>query len=94
MTWRVNSELNSKTSCESHIVDTLSRIREGTGQGKARKGSLTVQKIFMAIHGDEVYAEVRRLAIVPFIEEILRKLAEDGRVTFEIRAEQKKWFFV
>ena len=48
----------------------------------------------MAIHGDEVYAEVRRLAIVPFIEEILRKLAEDGRVTFEIRAEQKKWFFV
>lgn len=91
---KIDSELKSKTRRESQVVEALARLREDGGPGRARKGSLTVPEIVTAMHGEALDAEVRRLAIVPFVEEILRKLAEDGRVAFEIRAGQKKWFAI
>ena len=44
------------------------------------------------VHGPDVDATVREMALEPFMDEVLRKLAEDGTVAFEIRQGVKKWF--
>jgi hypothetical protein len=44
------------------------------------------------LHGSELDDDVRQMAVQPFMEEVLRKLAEDGKVAFELRGGQKKWF--
>jgi len=59
------------------------------GRGKA---SVTVKQLVTAIHGNELDHQVRQLAIEPFLEEVLRKLAEDRKVAFEIRGREKKWY--
>jgi hypothetical protein len=46
------------------------------------------------IHGEGIDEEVRKMALEPFIDEVLRKLAEDGRVAFEMREGVKRWFGV
>ena len=55
---------------------------------------MTVKELVMAKHGSEGNQGVRELALEPFMEEVLGKLAEDGRVAFfEMRAGRKKWFY-
>lgn len=43
-------------------------------------------------HGGDLEPEVRQMAIELFVGEILDKMAEDGKVAFEIRQKVKKWY--
>ena len=62
--------------------------------GGRGKGSLTLQKLVTKMHGDDVDEQVWKMALEPFMEEVLCKLAEDGRVAFEMRARVKRWFVI
>ncbi|KAH6843301.1 metallo-beta-lactamase superfamily protein [Chaetomium sp. MPI-CAGE-AT-0009] len=84
---KIDNELGSKTRREAQILQTLAAIKLAAGG----KGSVTVSQLVTAMHGN-MDPEVRKMAIEPFTEEVLRKLAEDGKVAFEVRRGEKKWF--
>ncbi|MCJ1399421.1 hypothetical protein MMC11_002623 [Xylographa trunciseda] len=92
---KIAGELAQKQRRERQVLKTLEekkhdeRIVEGRG-----KGSLTVRDLVTAMHGSEVDKGIRELALEPFMDEVLRKLAEDELVAFEIRKGVKKWFAV
>ncbi|KAK9418009.1 putative Metallo-beta-lactamase domain-containing protein [Seiridium unicorne] len=88
---KVESELVSRTRREAQIQKALTKAREGAKQIKG-KASLTVRDLVTAIHGENISDEVREQALDPLMEEVLRKLAEDGKVAFEIKRGQRRWF--
>ena len=88
---KINGELASKTRREVQVLQALTRVKRSEGRGK---GSVTVKQLVEAMHGDRLDTEVRELAIEPFMEEVLRKLAEDMKVAFEIRGMEKKWYVI
>lgn len=47
-----------------------------------------------AVYGNDLDEQVRAMALEPLIGEVLLRLAEDGRVTFEVRRGVKRWFAV
>ena len=86
---KMTSELASKTRRETQVMQALTKVKRDVGRGK---GSVTVKQLVTAMHGDRLDPQVREMAIEPFIEEVLRKLAEDSKVAFEIRGRERKWF--
>lgn len=90
---KIESELAGRQRRERQIMQTLKerKFAEKAAGGRG-KGSVTVKELVVRMHGTDVDAEVRELALEPFMEEVLRKLAEDGRVAFERRGREKKWF--
>jgi glyoxylase-like metal-dependent hydrolase (beta-lactamase superfamily II) len=86
---KIEGELATKTRREAQILQVLRKVKGNGGNGK---GSLTLGKIVTEMHGDSLDEEVRQMAVEPLMEEILRKLAEDGRVAFHIRRGEKTWF--
>ncbi|KIA75335.1 metallo-beta-lactamase domain protein [Aspergillus ustus] len=88
---KIASELVQKLRREKQVLKALRQKKreEGIGIGK---GSVTVKQLVASMYGDAVGARVRELALEPFMDEVLRKLAEDGIVAFEIRGGLKKWF--
>jgi hypothetical protein len=89
---KIEGELMSKTKREERVLRTLADIK--TACGRAGKGSVTVTQLVTAIYGRELDDQVRTMAIEPFLEEVLRKLAEDGKVAFEVKGGEKKWFII
>ncbi|RYP41565.1 hypothetical protein DL767_000907 [Monosporascus sp. MG133] len=88
---KINAELASKTRRELQILQTLTAIKRS---GRRGKGRVKVKELVSEMHGDKLDEQVRKLAIEPFTEEVLRKLAEDGRVAFEVRGGEKKWYCI
>ncbi|RYP10920.1 hypothetical protein DL764_000356 [Monosporascus ibericus] len=88
---KVESELGSKTRREAQILRALARNGACVGAGR-RKTSFTIKQLVTAMHGDHLDEEVREMAIEPFMGEVLRKLAEDGKVAFEMRGGERRWF--
>ena len=82
------SELGLKLRREWQVMQALGRVRS-----RGEKSS-TVTDLVTAIYGDSLDEGTRKLALEPFINEVLRKLADDGRVAFEVRAGQRKWYSV
>ncbi|GAM42424.1 hypothetical protein TCE0_044r16392 [Talaromyces pinophilus] len=93
---RITGQLAQKRRREGQVLKALqqSKMKERTASGGRGKGSLTVKELVTAMHGDNLDDSVRELALEPFTEEVLRKLAEDGNVAFEIRGGIKKWFSI
>lgn len=93
---KLASELASKTRREKQVLQALAKVKTtemaGGGNGRKRKGSVTVPQMVTVMHGGELDPEVRKAAVEPFMEEVLAKLAEDGKVAFEIRGGEKRWF--
>ncbi|CEL03212.1 Putative Hydroxyacylglutathione hydrolase [Aspergillus calidoustus] len=92
---KIAGELAQKTRRERQVLVTLDRLKKEmrrTGQGK--RASVTVKELVVLIHGEGIDEEVRKMALEPFIDEVLRKLAEDGKVAFEMRGGVKRWFGV
>ena len=90
LTSKIDSELISKTRREAQVLAALTNLRQSaTGRGKA---SVTVKELVTVMHGDELDPQVREMAVEPFMDEVLRKLAEDGKVGFELRSGVKKWY--
>jgi len=97
---KITGELAYKMRRETQILQALERHKDNLGgasktSGGGRvMGSVTVSELVTVLHGDGIADDVRLLAIEPFIDEILRKLAVDGSVAFEIRKGAKRWFVV
>ncbi|KAI0182293.1 beta-lactamase-like protein [Xylaria flabelliformis] len=89
---KIDTELASKAKRETQIMRTLVRADAHVGAGKARRTSLTVRQLVSFMHGEGLDDQVRTMAIEPFTQEVLRKLADDGMVAFEMRAGERKWF--
>ena len=95
---KIASEIAQKVRREVQVIKALERIqgdeRQKSLSGKG-KGLVTVAQLVVAMYGIEVNEEVKETALEPFVAEILRKLAEDGSVAFEMRGgEDKKWFAI
>lgn len=91
---KIDGELAQKMRRERRVCNTLQQIkREETAAGGRGKGSVTVKQLVEKMHG-KLDEDIRQRALEPFTEEVLRKLAGDGNVAFEIRSGVKKWFTV
>ncbi|RWA08256.1 hypothetical protein EKO27_g6852 [Xylaria grammica] len=86
---KIEAQLASKTRREMQILQTLARLKNANLRRR-----VTIKELAHEIHGDQLSDEVRRAALEPFTEEVLRKLAEDGSVAFEVRSGEKKWYSV
>jgi glyoxylase-like metal-dependent hydrolase (beta-lactamase superfamily II) len=92
---KISSELAQKLRRERQVLDTLEKTKQNEKLlGGRGKGSVTVKDLVTKMHGESIDEAVRELALEPFMEEVLRKLAEDGKVAFEMRAGVKKWFAI
>ncbi|OIW25631.1 Metallo-hydrolase/oxidoreductase [Coniochaeta ligniaria NRRL 30616] len=81
---KIALELAAKRRRETQVLRALVQIGSGASVGK----------LVSAMHGDELDPEVRRMAVEPFIGEVLKKLAEDGKVAFRVRHGEKSWFAI
>ncbi|KAK3370060.1 beta-lactamase-like protein [Podospora didyma] len=90
---KINAELTSKTRREGQVLKALASCGASVTAGR-RKTSVTVKQLVTAMHGDELDPAVREMAVEPFMGEVLRKLAEDGKVAFEMRGGERKWFSI
>ncbi|TVY39234.1 Lactamase-like protein [Lachnellula occidentalis] len=92
---KIKGELALKRRRERRVLQSLEQAkREGRAAGGRGKGSITVTELVTAMHGTEIDQGIRELALEPFMDEVLRKLAEDGSVAFEMRGGVKKWFAI
>jgi glyoxylase-like metal-dependent hydrolase (beta-lactamase superfamily II) len=92
---KIGGELAQKVRRERQVLQALGEIRKKEkGMGRRKLSSVTVKELVTVIYGDKVGGSLRDQALEPFMDEVLRKLAEDGRVAFEMRHGEKKWFEV
>jgi glyoxylase-like metal-dependent hydrolase (beta-lactamase superfamily II) len=91
---KIKVELRQKERREDRVIQALRKVREEERRNGTGKGSVTVKQLVTEMHGAELDPKMRELAIEPFTEEVLKKLAEDGRVAFEVRRGVRKWFVV
>ncbi|KAL1591784.1 hypothetical protein SLS60_011783 [Paraconiothyrium brasiliense] len=86
---KITGELRQKWRREKQVLQALDELRVGKNEKSA-----TLQELVTAIYGESLDQEMRELALEPFIDEVLRKLAGDGRVAFERRRGIKKWYTI
>jgi hypothetical protein len=92
---KLDLELTQKARREDRVVETLKQMKtEDQCNGARGKGSVTLQQLVTAMHGNDLDEQMRAMALEPFVDEVLRKLAQDDRVAFEVRGGQKKWFAI
>ena len=85
---KIAGELGQKMRREGQVMQALGRVR-----GRGEK-SATVKDIVTDIYGGSLDEGTRTLALEPFIDEVLRKLAGDHKVAFEMRGGKKKWYSI
>ncbi|KAL8243606.1 hypothetical protein R6Q59_009864 [Mikania micrantha] len=83
---KMAKELQHKTRREAQVLKGLESL---ASRGQR---SVTITELVAEIYGQALNMETRVLALEPFIDEVLRKLAGDGKVGFEVRAGKRKWF--
>ncbi|RMD39690.1 hypothetical protein DV735_g5450, partial [Chaetothyriales sp. CBS 134920] len=83
---KLRSELSNKQRREKQVLQALRRLRT-RGQRSA-----DVAEVVTEIYGTALDGQTRQFALIPFTDEVLRKLAGDGSVAFEIRSGKKRWF--
>ncbi|KAK4118008.1 metallo-beta-lactamase superfamily protein [Parathielavia appendiculata] len=90
---KIDLEIRIKERREEKILQALARVRQEQRRATpSAKGSVTVRQLATIMYGEKLGEQVREKAIEPFMDEILRKLAGDGKVAFELKAGQRKWF--
>ncbi|KAG6026293.1 hypothetical protein E4U40_002194 [Claviceps sp. LM458 group G5] len=85
---KIRTELANKRRREKQILLALGRVRQ------RRQKSITVEDLVTEIYGEAMDESTRTLALTPFTDEILRKLAGDFKVAFEVRAGKRRWYSV
>ncbi|SLM39056.1 beta lactamase [Lasallia pustulata] len=85
---KIAGELGQKWRRERQVMQALGRVRS-----RGEK-SVTVKDLVTEIYGESLDEGTRTLALEPFINEVLRKLAGDSKVAFEMRGGKKKWYSV
>ena len=85
---KIGRELKQKWHRERQVLSALTQLAEvGTK-------SHNVADVVTGIYGPSVDSTTRTLALEPFIDEVLRKLAGDGVVGFTMRGGQRKWYLM
>lgn len=82
---KIDGELAGKVRRERQVMQALQATETNR---------MSVAELVTAIYGASVDEGLRQQALEPFIDEVCRKLAEDGLVGFQIRAGVKRWFAV
>lgn len=85
---KLKREVALKVRRETQILATLKLCKEG---GQA---SVSVTELVTAIFGASLEDTTRTMALEPFIDEVLKKLAGDGHVGFHIRSGYRKWYLM
>lgn len=85
---KIKRDLDSRIRREKQVVMALSRIH-----GRGEK-SVPVSEVVTQIYGTAVDEMTRSMALEPFLDEVLRKLAGDFKVAFKIRAGKKQWYLI
>ena len=85
---KIGREMGQKYRREKQVLQGLARVRS-----RGEK-SITVTHLVTEIYGASLDESMRTLALEPFIDEVLRKLAGDGKVAFERRGGKRKWYSV
>lgn len=84
---KMEREIAQKLRREKQVMTALERLR---AEGEK---SVVVGQVVSTMYGDAVDDSTRTLALEPFTDEVLRKLACDGKVGFEVRkGSSKKWY--
>ncbi|KAK6222854.1 hypothetical protein LQW54_000663 [Pestalotiopsis sp. IQ-011] len=91
---KLKGELTMKRRREGQVVKSLQAAKSKGPIAAGRIPSLTLKELVTAIHGDSMDEEVRAMALEPFINEVCRKLAEDGRVAFQLHGGERRWFSI
>ncbi|KAI0121115.1 beta-lactamase-like protein [Xylariales sp. AK1849] len=92
---KISMELTGKERRERQTLQALQQQQQQSNTGRSNgKARLTVKELVTSIYGDQMNDGVREMALEPFMDEVLRKLAEDGKVGFDMRGGSKKWFAV
>jgi hypothetical protein len=86
---KIAGELGGKLRRERQVLRALHQIESGP-----RGRRLSTKEVVMAVHGDKMSDHLMEEVLDPFMDEILRKLAEEGIVGFDMRGGVKKWFAV
>jgi glyoxylase-like metal-dependent hydrolase (beta-lactamase superfamily II) len=85
---KITKELSQRLRRERQVMQALGKVRS-----RGEK-SVSVSDLVTEIYGKSLDEETRTLALEPFMEEVLRKLADDDKVAFELRGGKKKWYSV
>lgn len=85
---KIAGELSTKLRRERQVMQALERIKD-----RGERGAV-VGDIVSEIYGNSLDEQTRAMALEPFIDEVLRKLAADGRVAFAKKAGLKRWFSI
>ncbi|QIW99254.1 hypothetical protein AMS68_004772 [Peltaster fructicola] len=88
---KIAGELASKERREKQTLASLNKLKP---QPDRKPGKATVQELVVAMYGIGLDDGVRQAALEPFTDEVLRKLAEDEKVAFEIRNGVRRWFAI
>lgn len=91
---RIDGELTSKIRREQMILQALRPASGNAARGRGGRARLTVQEVVSAVYGRNVEDRVKQRALEPFLQEVLSKLAEDGKVGFEVKGGIKRWFLL
>ncbi|KAK4977328.1 hypothetical protein LTR66_005130 [Elasticomyces elasticus] len=83
---KIGRELGQKWRRERQVLEALERSRMHSVR------SLAIKDVVSQIYGESMDQPTRTLTLEPFIDEVLRKLAGDGKVGFEMRAGKKQWY--
>ncbi|PHH89546.1 hypothetical protein CDD83_5805 [Cordyceps sp. RAO-2017] len=85
---KIAGELEIKWRRERQVLQALARARAREDR------SVGLSDLVTDMYGAPLDEEVRTLALEPFVDEVLRKLAGDGSVAFEMRGGKRKWYSV
>lgn len=85
---KIAGELAQKLRRERQVLQALGQV---FNRGEK---SVTVKDLVTEIYGKSLDQDTRTLALEPFMDEVLRKLAGDHKVAFEMRGGKKKWYSV
>lgn len=85
---KIVEKLSQKLRRERQIIQALDRVRN-----RGEK-SATVKDLVIEIYGESLDEGTRTLELKLFVGEVLRKLAGDNKVAFEMRGGKKKWYSV
>ncbi|KAL2194793.1 beta-lactamase-like protein [Corynascus similis CBS 632.67] len=83
---KIDMELGSKARREAQVLHALDQLKKAGNCGGA-----TLQELVAEVYGDHLDEEVKKMAIEPLLEEVLRKLAEDGKVAFRMKERKRRW---
>ncbi|KAJ5297816.1 hypothetical protein N7508_008065 [Penicillium antarcticum] len=86
---KIAGELAGKLRRERQVLRALHQIQTGL-----RGRRLSTKEVVVAVHGEKISEHLMQRALEPLMDEILRKLAEDGMVGFDMRGGVKRWFAV